>query len=231
MNILVTGASKGIGHEIVKKFAENPKNNIIAIARDIELLKQLKGTSKNNIHIYSIDFLSETFCSDFDKILKQHQQHYDVIINNAGYLINKPFLAFEQNEIQQLYQVNVYAPIYILQKVFPLLDAKTNCHVINIGSMGGFQGSSKFSGLSIYSSTKAALANLSECLAEEFSQNNISMNCLALGSVQTEMLSHAFPGYKAEVSAKDMATYIVDFSINGTKYFNGKIIPIAKIAP
>ncbi len=116
-----------------------------------------------------------------------------------------------------------------MQTIFPVLDSRKETHVINIGSMGGFQGSKKFPGLSIYSSTKAALANLSECLAEEYAQNKITINCLALGSVQTGMLNQAFPGYKAEVSVLNMAKYIVDFSVNGAKYFDGKIIPVSKI--
>lgn len=231
MNVLVTGASKGIGYEVVKLYAQNPENNIIAIARDMDMLQQLQKESKNNIHIYSIDFLSESFREDFNKILKQHNKHFDVIINNAGCLINKPFLEFAKEEIHQLYQVNVYAPIYIMQTIFPVLNKDKQTHVVNVGSMGGFQGSKKFPGLSIYSSTKAALANLSECLAEEYAQNKITINCLALGSVQTEMLNQAFPGYKAEVSVLNMAEYIVDFSINGAKYFDGKIIPVSKTTP
>jgi NAD(P)-dependent dehydrogenase (short-subunit alcohol dehydrogenase family) len=100
-------------------------------------------------------------------------------------------------------------------------------HIINISSMGGFQGSSKYRGLSYYSASKAAIACLSECLAEEFSESGIRVNCLALGSVQTEMLAEAFPGYKAPVDASEMAHFISDFALNGSKYFNGKIIPVA----
>ena len=231
MNILITGASKGIGYEIVKHYAKNGNNNIVAIARDVKSLQELKADSKNKIHIYSIDFLSDTFQDQFKELIKSHSCHFDVVINNAGYLINKQFSTVTNTEIQEVYQVNVYAPIYIMQKIITNLDSNKGCHIINIGSMGGVQGSSKFSGLSIYSSSKAALANLTECLAEEYAEKNITINCLALGSVQTEMLNQAFPGYKAEVSAKDMADYIVDFAINGSKYYNGKIISVSKATP
>lgn len=231
MNVLVTGASKGIGYELVKCYANNPEHNIVAVARDLELLKQLKLACKNNIHIYSIDFLSESFHSEFDELLKSQPKHFDIIINNAGFLINKPFVHFTSQEIQHLYQVNVYAPIYIMQTIFQNLNKGTHTHVVNIGSMGGFQGASKFSGLSIYSSTKAALANLTECLAEEYAQNKITINCLALGSVQTEMLNSAFPGYTADVSPVEMAKYIYDFSLSGHNYFNGKVIPLSKNTP
>jgi 3-oxoacyl-[acyl-carrier protein] reductase len=235
MNILVTGASKGIGYEIVKQFAINPINNIVALSRDIELLEKLKTICKNEynnvIHTYSIDFLSISLKDNLSIILSKHDSHFDVIINNAGYLINKPFIENTTIDIHNTYQVNVFAPISILQTIIPCLDNNKLCHVINIGSMGGYQGSIKFPGLSIYSSSKAALSNLTECLAEEYKEKNIKINCLALGSVQTEMLNKAFPDYQAQVTAVQMAAYITEFSLKGTDYFNGKVIPLSKSTP
>jgi NAD(P)-dependent dehydrogenase (short-subunit alcohol dehydrogenase family) len=93
--------------------------------------------------------------------------------------------------------------------------------------MGGFQGSAKYKGLSYYSASKAAIACLTECLAKEFSEYGIRVNCLALGAVQTEMLDEAFPGYKAPVNAKQMAEFVSGFALNGHKFFNGKILPVA----
>ena len=235
MNILVTGASKGIGFEIVKQYAQNEENVILAFARDIELLKELQFKCKkeydNDIHIHSIDFLSESFNSDLKDILSKHNSHFDIIINNAGYLINKPFTETSQEDISKIYQVNVYAPISILQNIIPSLDDEKQCHVINIGSMGGYQGSVKFPGLSIYSSSKSALANLTECLAEEYKEKNIKINCLALGSVQTDMLNRAFPGYEAQVTPVEMAKYIIQFSQQDPIYINGKIIPVSNSTP
>jgi NAD(P)-dependent dehydrogenase (short-subunit alcohol dehydrogenase family) len=93
--------------------------------------------------------------------------------------------------------------------------------------MGGFQGSAKYKGLSYYSASKAALACLTECLANEFTEYGICINCLALGAVQTEMFDEAFPGYKAPVDAKQMAEFIAGFALTGHKFFNGKILPVA----
>lgn len=237
MNILVTGASQGIGSEVVKEFAKNTNNHVVAISRNLSALEKLKAFchkeyANNNIHVYSIDYLSETFKKEFDSIIDKHQDHFDVVINNAGFLINEAFAEVSLNKIKDLYQVNVFAPIEIIQSLLQKNIVKTKiAHIVNIGSMGGYQGSVKFPGLSIYSSSKSALANLTECLAEEYKNQNVKFNCLALGSVQTEMLSKAFPEYKAQVSAKEMAKYIVDFSVSGSIYFNGKIIPISKDTP
>ena len=97
--------------------------------------------------------------------------------------------------------------------------------------MGGYQGSSKFPGLSLYSASKGALSILSECMAEELGEKGIKVNCLALGAAQTEMLEKAFPGYQAPLSANEMAEFISDFAINGHRYFNGKILPISVSTP
>ena len=96
-------------------------------------------------------------------------------------------------------ETNFFGPASIIRIVKPLMPAGS--HIVNISSMGGFQGSAKFNGLSYYSASKAAIACLSECLAEEFKDSGVSVNCLALGAVQTEMLREAFPGYKAPVEA------------------------------
>ena len=235
MNVLVTGASKGIGFEIVKLFASDSSNNIVALSRNIELLDELKFVCKNeynnDIHIYSIDFMSSSLKEDLENVLSTDNIHFDIVINNAGHLINKPFLDSSEQDFQKIYQTNVYAPIVVLQTIIPKLDDNNNCHIINIGSMGGCQGSVKYPGLSIYSSSKAALANLTECVAEEYKEKNIKINCLALGSVQTEMLKKAFPEFKAQVTAKEMAKYIVQFSLQKPICINGKIIPVSNSTP
>ena len=235
MNVLITGASRGIGFELVKQFAANRSSQIIALARDYEALQVLKDFCKeeyeNNIHIYSIDFLSDSLSDDLGKIFKDHKCHFDIVINNAGYLINKPFIETSHSDVESIYKINVFSPVAILQRVFSFLDENTKCHVVNIGSMGGVQGSVKFPGLSIYSSSKAALANLTECLAEEYKDKNIFINCLCLGSVQTAMLSRAFPGYVAQLSPEDMASYIYGFSIQEPMVMNGKIISVSNVTP
>ena len=108
---------------------------------------------------------------------------------------------------------------------------KENSHVLNISSIGGVQGSLKFPGLAAYSSSKGALLTLTELLAEEYKDSKISFNALALGAVQTEMLEEAFPGYKAPVSAAEMAAYIFNFATTGHRFYNGKILQVSSNTP
>ena len=141
------------------------------------------------------------------------------------------FETVSYTELQKVYQVNVFAPYYLTQQLLPLLGKKSKAHVVNISSMGGFQGSAKFAGLSAYSSSKSAIAGLTECLAEELKEKNISVNCLAIGAVQTEMLAEAFPGYQAPLTPNQMAEYIFDFALKGHQYYNGKILPVSSSTP
>jgi NAD(P)-dependent dehydrogenase (short-subunit alcohol dehydrogenase family) len=161
--------------------------------------------------------------------IKKHFTKIDILINNAGFLVNQPFQKISSVDFDQTFDINIKSPFFLCQTLLPLMHSET--HIVNISSMGGFQGSAKFNGLSVYSASKGALAILTECMAEELKENGIKVNCLALGAVQTEMLSEAFPGYAAPLKPFEMAEFIVDFAINGNKYFNGKIIPVTLSNP
>lgn len=229
MNVLITGAAKGIGFELVKKFLDQRAHNIIAISRNIKPLEELKSYN-TNIYTHKIDFLSQDFQDKIKECVNQYNFSIDIVINNAGMLMNKPFLDYTLKEITDIYQVNTYAPLQVIQSLIKK-QPNQKCHIVNIGSMGGYQGSVKFSGLSLYSSTKASLSNITECLAEEYKNSNIKFNCLALGSVQTEMFSNAFSNHQAQLSPQEIADHIFNFAINGHKYYNGKILPVSKNTP
>jgi NAD(P)-dependent dehydrogenase (short-subunit alcohol dehydrogenase family) len=153
----------------------------------------------------------------------------DILVNNAGLMIQKPFELMEESDFDLMFQANVKTAFNLTRHLLPYFPK--NAHIVNIGSMGGFQGSAKFPGLSLYSASKGALAVLTECLAEELKGRHIKVNCLALGSAQTEMLDQAFPGYKAPLSAGEMAAFITEFALHGHQWFNGKILPVAISTP
>ena len=234
-NILITGGSRGIGYELVKQFAADTNNCVVVLSRNINKLEQLKQEcakyNQNVIHIYKVDFKSSTLQKELQNILTKENKHFHIVINNAGVLINKPFTETTTADWQTVFTTNVFAPATLIKEVISYNNTNEQTHIVNISSMGGFQGSVKFAGLSAYSSSKAALANLTEVLAEEYKDTNIKINCLALGSVQTEMLQEAFPDYQAKVSAKQMAKYIYQFALTGTTLFNGKILPVSVTTP
>lgn len=232
MLILITGASKGIGFEMVTQFAKDPKNLIIAVSRNTHSLTKLIN-SKNTHSILPIkaDITKTAQRKKIVQVIRSLRIPLDTVIHNAGQIVNKPFEKISEKELESVYATNVFAPFLLTQALLPLLNQTSRSHIVNIGSMGGFQGSAKFPGLSAYSSSKTALSGLTECLAEELKSKNLSVNCLALGAVQTEMLSKAFPGYKAPLNAKQMAAFICDFALTGQQYFNGKILPVSTTTP
>ncbi len=236
MNILLTGASRGIGFELTKYFAAQGAKNIFVISRDNKKLEKLKKdcaliNRDTVIHILPFSLEKKENIQLIAKNVFSAVKHLDIVVNNAGFLVNKKFEKIKAEELEKVYNVNVFAPFFLMQSLLKTMGGKRKTHIVNIGSMGGVQGQSKFPGLSAYSSSKMALAGLTECLAEEFKNRNISVNCLALGAVNTEMLASAFPGYKAPLNSEEMAEFIGDFSISGHKYFNGKILPVASTTP
>jgi len=229
MNILINGGTRGIGRKTVDYLAQDSNNKIIVTGRNNEALMKISSEYKNvyAIRIDISDFDREA--ENFRNAVQVHFEKTDIIINMAGNLITKDFLEFSNEEARVIMETNFFGPATLIRVLKPLMSSGS--HIVNISSMGGYQGSSKYRGLSYYSASKAAIACLTECLANEFFEFGISVNCLALGAVQTEMLSEAFPGYKAPVNAKQMAEYISEFALTGSKYFNGKILPVAMSNP
>jgi NAD(P)-dependent dehydrogenase (short-subunit alcohol dehydrogenase family) len=225
MNIIINGGSKGIGKEIVINLASDLGNKILVTGRDEKQLTALTNIF-NNVKVLACDISSYDSEKEYVKsIISGYFSEVNVLINMTGYLVSKDFINIETKDARKMMDTNFFGPAAAIKLIKPLMPSGS--HIINISSMGGFQGSSKYKGLSYYSASKAAIGCLSECLATEFLDSGIRVNCLALGAVQTEMFSQAFPGYKAPVSAKEMSEFISWFAFNGQKYFNGKVIPVA----
>ncbi len=232
MTIIITGASRGIGFEMVRLFAKKGNHHIFAISRNQLKLQKLTTECKKINHQANViplvmDLLEIPASPVRLEAIKSSTDNIDILINNAGSLITKSFQSTSLTEAMDMFRTNFFAPAYLIRELLSHMGKKSNTHILNIGSMGGFQGSSKYPGLSYYSASKAALAVLTECLPVELENRLISVNCLALGAAQTEMFSEAFPDHKAPVSAAEMAEFIVDFALRGHKYFNGKVIPVA----
>ncbi|MFN4761637.1 SDR family NAD(P)-dependent oxidoreductase [Gillisia sp. Q332] len=224
-HIVITGASRGIGLEMVKLFS-NSGHKVLALSRNIQPVKEL---GLENVTALSCDITNEASLQEVDGFIQSKWERVDVLINNAGAILNKSFKESSIAEFKRIYDTNVFGVVGLIQQVLPFMGKAG--HVVNISSMGGVQGSVKFPGLSAYSSSKGALISLTEMLAEEYKEHGPSFNVLALGAVQTEMLEEAFPGYKAPLKAAEMAQYIVDFSLTANKYYNGKLLQVSNSTP
>lgn len=234
MNYLITGASRGIGYDLALQLASQRGNRVLAVSRRAEKLQQLQDEVAKCADPGQLDFLSYDL-NDPDEVSLLAKVAalggLDILVNNAGSLVKKPFLELGRSDWQQMFDTNFFGPLALIRTLFPFLRDSSRAHIVNISSMGGFQGSSKFSGLSAYSASKAALGNLTESLAEEFTESGIAVNCLALGAVQTEMLAEAFPGYEAPLDSASMAAFVAFFAAEGSRFFNGKILPVSLSTP
>jgi len=220
---VVTGASRGIGYDLVQHIA-NQGHTVYALSRSI---KTIKKTPK--LFPVTIDITNEKALEEFANQLKDNKVVVDALVNNAGALLNQPFSETTKEDFEAVYRVNVFGLASLTRLLLPLIDPKG--HIVNISSMGGIGGSSKFPGLAAYSSSKGAVNILTELLAEEYKESGPSFNALALGAVQTEMLAQAFPGFQAPLSAKEMAQYIFKFALEGHHFFNGKTLPVSSSTP
>lgn len=222
--IIITGTSRGIGAELVKQFAAEG-HTIISLSRN----SNPEFANLPNVYYNSVDLSNDASVAAFAIELKNQFKNIDILIHNAGTIVNKPFAEISSADFEYVYKVNVFGLATLTKAVLPLMN--NGSHVVTISSMGGIQGSSKFPGLAAYSSSKGAVITLSELLAEEYKEQGVAFNVLALGAVQTEMLQEAFPGYKAPVNPNEMAAYIKNFALQGNQFFNGKVLQVSKTTP
>jgi 3-oxoacyl-[acyl-carrier protein] reductase len=224
-NVIITGTSRGIGIELAKFFSD-AGHNVLALSRNAVPIQEM---SLKNCEAFSFDITKASDIEMVSAYIGEHWKQVDILINNSGLLVNDSFSEINIQDFRRVYEVNVFGVAAITQAVIPFM--KKDGHVVTISSIGGIQGSLKFPGLSAYSSSKGAVITLSELLAEEFKETGPSFNVLALGAVQTEMLEEAFPGYKAPLTADEMASYIYDFALTANKFYNGKILQVSSSTP
>ncbi len=224
-NVVITGTSRGIGYEMAQLFAQQG-HQVLALSRNS---KPIESLGLENIQTMSLDLSDSEHINSVKDYISDHWERVDIVIHNAGYLVNKPFTELSEEDFLTVYHVNVFGVAKLNQVLIPFM--KNGSHVVTISSMGGIQGSLKFPGLAAYSSAKGAVITLSELLAEEYKEQGIAFNVLALGAVQTEMLEEAFPGYKAPLSAIQMAKYITNFTLTGNALYNGKVLQVSSSTP
>jgi 3-oxoacyl-[acyl-carrier protein] reductase len=236
MVILLTGSSRGIGAALAASFTKSG-HTVLLVSRNKTALQQVTDQCNNEagqLLAYPIPFdLMDLpdLETEFISLIGEHTQTIDALFNNAGQLIRKPFHEVPLQDARKLFEVNFFVPAQLVRICRPLMLHSELKHVVNVSSMAGFQGSKKFSGLSYYSASKAALAALTESLSEEYLEEGITLNALSIGSVQTEMLAEAFPGFKAPLEPAQMAEFMKWFTLEGANYFNGKVLPVSLGTP
>lgn len=231
--VFITGVSRGIGREMFMYCARRADLEVLGVSRNTEALKEMektcKGETLEEAHLFTHD-ITQPLTEEIKKCLNRWGR-IDVLVNNAGVLVNKPFLEISHQDWLRCYETNVYGPLRLIQETFSWLSLANGAHVINIGSMGGVQGSVKFPGLSAYSSSKAAMLGMAECIAEELKDSTMRVNTVNLGAVQTEMLNEAFPGFEASHQPAEVAKWLIEFGLNSGAFMHGKSIQLSDTTP
>lgn len=230
--VVVTGAGRGVGYATSRSLAMEHGMEVVALSRNAAALDRLAkecATGPGIIHPFVMDITTPDAAQRLKTMVGGRR--LAALVHNAGQLHNVPMGQHGRKELTELYTTNVIAPLELSQALADELDGEPPGHIVHIGSMGGFQDSAKFPGLIAYSASKAALACMAQCLAEEFKDRGIRSNCLALGAVDTEMLRAAFPGYEAPITAAAMGAYVAQFALTGHNLFNGKVLPVAVSTP
>ena len=193
-NVLITGTSSGIGLELLKIYSKIGFNIISLSRSDLPATE----SSLSGVNHLNFDISKNKNIERLIDLIKNEYKSIDILINNAGQLISKPFEELSKDDFYSVFDINVFSVAYLIQKLIPFFNKESL--VVNISSIGGVIGSSKFPGLAAYSASKGALNILTEVLAEEYKESGPKFNSLSLGSVNTPMLKKAFPGYEAQVN-------------------------------
>ena len=171
VNILVTGATQGIG----KAIAEELKSvgTIYATGRNVELLREYKNYCVCDLatDIETLESYVET-------------KKIDILINNAGEYIYGPINQMTDEQIREIFEINLLAPVKLIARASVNMKEKKWGRIINIGSISGVMGAAY---ASLYSATKAGLVGLTRALALELAEYNITVNTINPGWVDTEM--------------------------------------------
>ncbi len=232
MNVIIAGAGKGIGFELVRHFIIERKAKVIALSRHTGALEEWSARhlpDARSLQIIKTDISDDAALEAYRKQIAEMGIRIDALVVTAGLLIKKPFAEMQRSDFETLYATNVYGVFALIRQTLPFFAERA--HIVTLGSMGGVEGTLKFPGMFFYSSSKAALACMTECLAEELKEYPIHINCLALGAVETEMKNSAFPAYKAPHTAAEMAAFIAGFTVESRDFFNGKVLPVAVTVP
>lgn len=235
---LITGASKGIGEAIATKFSEHGAD-LILIARDNEKLEQLRkrleSQYNNTVYIYPADLSAPEAAKDVASYVMKLKRPLDVLVNNAGVMRNNMLSMVRKSEIDEQFDLNVFALIQLCQLLSRLMIRKKSGSIINLSSIMGHNGSA---GVSVYSSSKAAVLGFSKSLSKELAPYNIRVNSISPGFIDTDMTNDLAPevyqnkvdaiamkraGTSEEVAnaalflASDLSTYITgeDIGVDG----------------
>ena len=233
---LVTGCAKGIGKQIVERFAED---GAIIYANDI-VEGEMDDWAKNLAEKYNTTVIPLYFdICDFDAVkkaiiqIKKEQGRIDVLANNAGIVTYEPLLLIDFEKLRKMFEVNVIAMIHLIQMVSKMMTRQKNGSIINMASIVGVKGAK---GQLAYSATKGAVVSITKSASKELAEYNIRVNAVAPGMVATERFMNEIKGrFEERLAAvgmgryadpKDIADAFSFFASDRSQYVTGQVLGV-----
>jgi len=231
-NIIVTGASGGIGNARVEKFYENSAN-ILATGTKIEKLEELKKKF-NNIKILKFDISQHEKIEEFiNNATEQLGGSLDCIVNNAGITRDNITIRMSIEEWMKVIDINLTSTFLMSKYSIKKMLKNKSGKIINITSVVGHTGNV---GQANYTASKAGIAAMSKSLAIEYAKKNINVNCISPGFIRTAMTDQIDEKFKEAILAKipsnrlgkpeDVANAVIFLSSTESDYINGETIHV-----
>ena len=232
LNIILTGATGGIGGAILEKL-KNLEANIIATGTNQEKLDKINSKFENVI-VKKFDISEHSLIDSFiDECNETFNNKIDVLINNAGITSDNLTIRMSDEEWNKVIKVNLSSTFLISKFVIKKMLKNKNGKIINITSVVGHTGNV---GQANYSASKAGLIGMSKSLAMEYGKKNIKINCISPGFIKSDMTDKISDNFKQSLQEKislnrfgvpdDVANAVVFLSSDLSDYITGETIHV-----
>ena len=224
--VLITGGGSGIGAACAAEFFRRGRR-VVIVGRTASRLKETARALGDAARVLALagDAGDERFARSAFAAARRRFGSVDILVNNAAVLVKKPFLETSAAEWDATMRTNLRGP-FLFSREF-LRAAAPGRAIVNIGSLAGVHGTSKFPGLSAYTVSKYGIAGLTAALAVEARPRGTAVFCVAPGAVDTAMLRKAAPGLKAGAVPSDVARVVVELAeASSPELLSGAVIPL-----
>jgi 3-oxoacyl-[acyl-carrier protein] reductase len=231
-NIIVTGASGGIGNAIIKKLSEEGAN-ILASGTKIEKLEELKKNFEG-LKILKFDISQSDKIEEFiENATSELGGSLDVIVNNAGITQDNLAIRMSLDEWQKVININLTSTFLMSKFAIKKMLKNKSGKIVNITSVVGHTGNL---GQANYTASKAGIVAMSKSLAIEYAKKNININCISPGFIQTAMTDKIDDKFKEVIISKipsarlgepdDIANAVLFLSSDQSNYINGETLHV-----
>lgn len=231
---LITGAARGIGKEIAKKFAENGYNLVINYVSDNTNLEALKEEFKNvEVLFVKTDVTNYESC---EKLVKEAITKFgkiDVLINNAGITKDNLLMRMKEEDFDKVINVNLKGTFNMTKATTPYMMKQKNGKIVSISSVVGIIGNA---GQANYAASKAGIIGFTKSIARELASRNILANCVAPGFIKTDMTNILSDNVKENINkqiplnkmgeAKEVANAVYFLASEENTYITGQVLNV-----